>query len=73
VIEREQLQQLCKDILHFLASAKYEKKRISKASLYREFSEYSQKDIDFALWYLEEKGFVKGCEITAEGYDALGA
>lgn len=70
---REEFEKLSKHILQFLASAKYEKKKVSKATLYREFPEYSQKDIDFVLWYLQEKGLVKGCEITAEGYDALGA
>ena len=72
MIAKEDLQKLCRNILLYLARAKYEGRKVTKSGLYAEFSDYEPKDIDFALWYLEEKGLVKGLEITAEGYDAVG-
>lgn len=73
MVAKEDFKRLCRNILLYLARAKYEKRHVTMSGLYREFSDYDPKDVDFALWYLEEKGFVKGLEITAEGYDAVGA
>ncbi len=70
MIDKEELEEVCKEILLKALEARYEGHKLVDISFYvKKLPHRNPKLVKFALWYLQDKELLKDCEITSKGVD----
>jgi len=70
MLSATELEEVCSEILNLALRLKYENRSCSGISFYvKELSHRDPKLVRFAIWYLQDKGLMKGFEITHKGVD----
>ncbi len=65
-----ELREVCSEILNLALKLRFENQPCPGISFYvRELSHRDPKLVKFAIWYLQDKGLMRGFEITHKGVE----
>ena len=70
MLSASELEEVCSEVLNLALKLRFEDKPCLGISFYvKELSHRDPKLVRFAIWYLQDKGLMRGFEITHKGVE----